>query len=45
MGEKREYLSPCLLLSRVMIEKTVEGGGGGLGEGEGSGETLHIQYY
>ena len=29
MGEKREYLSPCLLLSRVMIEKIVEGGGGG----------------
>ena len=28
MGEKRDYLSPCLLLSRVMIEKIVEGGGG-----------------
>ena len=44
MGEKRDYLSPCLLLSRVMIEKIVEGGGVG-GEGEGKGETLHIQYY
>ena len=32
MGEKREYLSPCLLLSRVMIEKIVEGGGGVVGK-------------